>query len=238
MLKIDTVDSTNNYAMRLIDADKAAEGLTILARGQTAGRGQRGRTWEDTPGDSLLMSVLLRPSYALTEQALFLAASATAIADCLQEILPDCPVSIKWPNDIVLGDKKAGGILIENVVRGTAWQWAVVGLGLNLNQQEFRPSLSHATSLRIQTGVQFDPEVLALCLNDRLVRLSRPAAGEELTMYNERLYRRGAYQQFRSGERTWGGHVIGVNTQGQLEVRLPDGSRQQYTHGTVEWIWH
>src|SRR6187399_2669256 len=106
MLKFDSLDSTNNYAMQLIDADKAVHGLTILAGRQTAGKGQRGRIWSDEPGESLLMSIIVRPTFDLQAQPLFLAAIAVTIADTISQLLPEDSVRIKWPNDILIGDKK------------------------------------------------------------------------------------------------------------------------------------
>src|SRR5688572_17585879 len=156
MLKFDCIDSTNNYAMQLIDADKAEHGLTILAARQTAGKGQRGRSWSDEAGQSLLMSIILRPRFDLQQQPQFLAAIAVTVADSIQQLMPEQPVSIKWPNDILIADKKAGGILIENVVRGQAWPWSVVGIGINVGQTELPAFLPNATSLRVVVGRHFD----------------------------------------------------------------------------------
>ena len=237
MLKFDRLDSTNNYAMRLIDADKAVHGLTILAERQSAGKGQRGRIWSDTPGESLLMSIILKPRYHLQEQALFLAAIAVVVADEIQELVGDQEVRIKWPNDILIGDKKAGGILIENTVRGMTWHWSVVGIGLNVGQEALPEGLKNATSLRVVIGHHFDIETLAGMIRSRLLQRLSASNWDVLAEYNDRLYRMGKEQAFSQEENGWTAVVCGVNAQGQLMVRLSDGSTREYTHGEVDWVW-
>src|SRR6187551_3254393 len=119
--RFDQLGSTNNYAIQLIDADKAGHGLTILAGSQTEGKGQRGKEWIDEPGESLLMSLIVAPVFEISDQPLFLATSVVSVVNVLKKHLPDLEVRIKWPNDIVIADKKAGGMLIENVLRGQQW---------------------------------------------------------------------------------------------------------------------
>ena len=89
IIELDTIDSTNNYAMWLIDADTAQAGLTIVTKVQTAGKGQRGKLWVDNPGESLLMSIVLAPVYKIERQFSFNVAISLAIADVLQEIQAD-----------------------------------------------------------------------------------------------------------------------------------------------------
>jgi len=116
--------------MRLIDADTAQPGLTIVSDMQTAGKGQRGRIWVDTPNESLLMSIVVQLPYDVEHQFAFNVTVSLAIADYLQDLKENWDVRIKWPNDIIINDKKAGGMLIENVIRGSQWAYAVVGLGV------------------------------------------------------------------------------------------------------------
>jgi BirA family biotin operon repressor/biotin-[acetyl-CoA-carboxylase] ligase len=237
MLKFDSLDSTNNYAMQLIDADKAVHGLTILAGRQSAGKGQRGKIWSDEPGESLLMSIIVRPGFDLQAQPLFLAAIAVTVADSISQLLPGEDIRIKWPNDILIADKKAGGILIENIVRGQTWPWAVIGIGLNVGQTAFPASLPHATSLQLVAGRQFDIETLAGRLRHNILEGLDVGRKDWLGDYNSRLYRFGKEQAFKTEENTWKGTICGVNPSGQLMVRLPDGEMQAYTHGEVEWVW-
>jgi BirA family biotin operon repressor/biotin-[acetyl-CoA-carboxylase] ligase len=160
-----------------------------------------------------------------------------AVARELQQIAEGSEVRIKWPNDIMVDDKKAGGILIENTVRGQRWQWAVAGIGLNVGQPALPAYLPHATSLRIAIGHRFDIESLAGRLRGRVLQTLSAKPEDIAAWYHELLFQLGGRQQFAQDGNTWEGMVCGVNDRGQLLVRLRDGSMQAYTHGSVEWVW-
>ncbi len=239
IIELDVIDSTNNYAMRLIDADTAQEGLTIVTGEQTQGKGQRGRRWEDTAGDSLLMSVILSPKIPLEKQFAFNATVATAFASVLADLYEQWDVKIKWPNDIIINDKKAGGILIENVLRGRQWSYAIVGFGLNLYQPHFPENLPFATSLQIASGKRFDRIALLQDFRKRLFQLLAEGIEEQPAMdrYNEFLYRLQEEQQFSDGEKDWKARVLEVLTDGTLLVLETSGIQKAYTHGSVIWKW-
>ena len=232
-----TVDSTNNYAMRLIDDDKAQAGLLVVAQLQQAGKGQRGRQWQDQPGESLLMSLLVQPQLPLSQQFIFSATVAVAVTGVVATLLPDARVAIKWPNDIIINDKKAGGILIENQLRGSQWLYAVVGLGLNVNQPAL-PGLPHATSLAMNGATVKDIPSLALRLREAIRQaLSLANKPALLRHYNDQLYRKGQWQQFLTQEGKISARVEGVLPEGRLCLRLADGSQRQIWHGEWEWVW-
>ncbi len=147
LIELESVDSTNNYAMARIHEGLALDGMVYLARHQWAGKGQRGKTWISEPGQNLMMSLVIKPSpLKLTQQFLFSAAIALAILD-LAKGFQNKNWKIKWPNDIYWSDRKAGGLLIESVVTGQTWDWAVVGIGMNLNQTSFPVEIPNAISL-------------------------------------------------------------------------------------------
>ncbi len=238
VIELDTIDSTNNYAMQLIDADTAQPGLTITAREQTQGKGQRGRVWEAASGDNVLMSIVLAPHQTADQQFAFLTAVAVAVADSLLDVYEHWDIRIKWPNDIIVNDKKAAGILIENVLKGGAWAYSVVGLGLNVLQSEFPSSLPHAISLRMASGKEFGVRDLALQIRERILMYT---CQEDMNVlfdrYNQYLYRRSYRQRFVTGETVWNGTVVMVTKDGLLEVQHEDGSLRRYSHGTVTWQW-
>ncbi len=225
--------------MRLVDADTAQEGLTIVAASQTQGKGQRGHTWADNPGESLLMSLIIRPQHSLERQFMFSATVAVAIANVLQKLDERCDVQIKWPNDIIINDKKAGGILIENIIRGSSWTYAVVGLGLNVNQPLLPAELPYATSLHQATGRRFDMDELLSQLRQEIITLTaHPQADEDiLAQYNDSLFRKGSFQAFGKDGDRWKAEILSVTPDGKLQVRLEDGTGIGYVHGSVEWIW-
>ncbi len=225
--------------MRLIDADSAQPGLTIVAGRQSEGKGQRGKKWEDMPAQSLLMSIVVAPGIGLDRQFSFNALVSVSITRVLLSIYENWDVRIKWPNDIIINDKKAGGILIENVIRGSKWMYAVVGLGLNVLQEYFPRYLPYATSLRHASGQEFEiSKLIKLIRVEILTNLNGGMTGETaMEAYNELLYRKDCNQAFTDGERDWEAQVKKVNMQGQLEVISPEGEAVAYTHGVVHWKW-
>lgn len=237
VIELDTIDSTNNYAMQLIDADTAQPGLTVLAAEQTQGRGQRGRTWVAQPGDNVLMSIILAPKCALDRQFMFLTSVAVAIADVLSDLYEHWDVRIKWPNDIIVNDKKAGGVLIENVLKGSQWNFSVVGLGLNVLQNHFPESLPHAVSLKMASGKVFAIRALALNIRERIIEYCSDDRLDVYERYNEYLFRRGQRQLFLEGNEAWYGTILMVTKDGRLEVQHDDGSVRQYMHGAIAWTW-
>jgi BirA family transcriptional regulator, biotin operon repressor / biotin---[acetyl-CoA-carboxylase] ligase len=236
IITLDTIDSTNKYAMMLIDDDKAYHGLTIMASSQTQGKGQRGRVWEDEPGKSLLMSLILQPMFTIDRQFRFNAAVATAIADVLTEMNQDWQINVKWPNDIIVNDKKAGGVLIENVLRGVNWHFSVVGIGMNVLQDHFSESLPFATSLKLAAGIDYGVDEIALSLRQRILAYTMRIDGAHLVRYNDLLYKRGDEQTFRNSEGKWLATILRANDDGTLQVLLSDGTIVNYTHGQVEMV--
>jgi BirA family biotin operon repressor/biotin-[acetyl-CoA-carboxylase] ligase len=240
-IRLDTVDSTNNYAMHHIDAGTAEHGDVILAIEQTMGRGQRGKSWYNTVGESLCMSVIVAPEVGLDAQPSFLAATTVAVSRVLEQYLPAVKTAIKWPNDILIGDKKAVGILIENVVRGSVWQWAVIGIGINVGQETFPENLPYATSLRMQGGAVDSIDELATGIAGAVVQacgaLPAQTGAEVFDAYNERLYQKDRLQTFRWGYDVIVRRVLEVDVTGKLRVRNQDGGIDLLNHGAAEWIW-
>ncbi len=239
IIELDIVDSTNNYAMHLIDVNKALPGMTIVAQKQTGGKGQRGKKWIDTPGESLLMSIITDPERLITDQFIFNCSIAVAIANVLQKFHNNWDVRIKWPNDIIINDKKAGGILIENILRGSNWTNSVIGLGLNVKQENFPPELPFATSLKIESGIDFDLVQLRDSLRENIISTAMNSLPGEITLnlYNEYLYKRGLKQSFSNGNQEWNTTILNVKPDGTLQVQLEDGTIVYYHHGQVEWVW-
>lgn len=225
--------------MSLIDADTAQPGLTILAKEQTKGKGQRGRKWVDGYAQSILMSIIITPDYELRDQFLFNAAAATAIADTLQSLNEYWDVRIKWPNDIIINDKKAGGVLIENVLRGDRWAYCIIGFGMNVLQEQLSEDLPYATSLAIQSGKNYNVEQLAEDIRAQILRkvYNNTPAKNTIQEYNDYLYRKDQLQVFTNADKEWEARIEQVTKEGQLQVLLANGERVWYTHGSVNWRW-
>jgi BirA family biotin operon repressor/biotin-[acetyl-CoA-carboxylase] ligase len=238
---LDAIDSTNNYAMRLIDADRASSGLTIVAKEQTAGKGQRGKTWESAAGESLLMTIIVKPDMPVSSLFSFHALVVVAIARVLQKLCENIPVAIKWPNDIILNDKKAVGILVENVLRGQNWSYSIVGLGVNVLQETMPPALPHATSLKMATGKEFSFQDLHRQLRTHILTeiAAQHLPTDIMRRYNELLFRKDTLQRFilKSSSAALQAYISHTDTEGQLHLRHTNGLETAYKHGELNWVW-
>ena len=152
LIELSTIDSTNIYAMDQIKEGLAKSGSCYTADFQTNGKGQHGRVWESSKGQNLLCSYILElntldalKNWTPADQIGFSAAIALG-ARAFFAAFAGSETKIKKPNDIYFSDRKAGGILIENLVRGQEWTWAVIGIGMNINQTEFSPEALNSVS--------------------------------------------------------------------------------------------
>jgi BirA family biotin operon repressor/biotin-[acetyl-CoA-carboxylase] ligase len=158
--RFDSLDSTNRYALDEARRD-APEGVVAVADHQTAGRGRRGRVWQAPPGSSLLVSVLLRPNLPPERAALATMVAALAMADAV-EATTGVAADVKWPNDLVVGDRKLGGLLAETetAVDGTV-SAVVIGIGVNLNWRALPAELAEtATACNLLTGHAVDRDAV------------------------------------------------------------------------------
>ena len=150
IIKLDTVDSTNNFTAKKLLQGDLAEGTVIMASFQSEGKGQRGSNWESKKGLNLLCSIVLYPSFLKADEQFHLSKAVSVAAAMVLENLGIGKVSIKWPNDILSDEQKIGGILIENTLHSGRLDSSVVGIGLNVNEQDF--SELRATSILLETG--------------------------------------------------------------------------------------
>lgn len=147
----ETVDSTNNYIANLVKSDKIQHGTAILSYFQENGRGQRGTEWTSSPHTNLALSIYLKHQNKRYQDVHLLSFSiALAVKDLL--VSYDLPAKIKWPNDILVNDKKICGILIENQFTSSGWQSSIVGIGINVNENgEQYPTATSMTKLLNRT---------------------------------------------------------------------------------------
>ena len=159
ILRARVVDSTNTVAAAAMARGEAPHGTVIIAREQTAGRGQRGRTWTSTPGADLTLSIVLEPPALRAERQFAMAKlAALAVHDVVRQAGADA-VRVKWPNDVLVERRKVAGILIACDLLGERVRHAVVGVGLNVNSTDMPEDLA-ATSLKLATGRDHDLEAV------------------------------------------------------------------------------
>lgn len=231
LIHLQTVDSTNNYALALARQPDTAEGTVILADFQTGGRGQGNNRWQSEAGLNLLFSIILRPVSVPAHRQFYLSmAIATGITGGLQRF--GIPAQVKWPNDILVNGKKIAGILIENTVMGPNLYTSVVGTGLNVNQTGFPADLPAATSLRLETGREHIPEeILAAALEGmaaNLALLYGDQYGRIKSDYLNRLWMLNRETTLHDSTGTFRGRIVDVAETGGLLVRGPEGEIRQY----------
>lgn len=214
--------STSDQLLHLCQEKPLLEGSLVITGHQTAGRGQRGNSWEAQPGKNLTFSFLLKPDFLpVTKQFYLTMVVSLGIRDFLTD-KTGVKVQIKWPNDILIDQRKICGILIENQIVGQQLSTSVVGVGLNVNQQYFEtPS---ATSMVLVTGMQFDLplilEDLLGCIEYRYLQLRREAHHELRSDYLNALYLRDEQHLFHAGDSSFYGTIRGVDEIGRLNIDI------------------
>jgi BirA family biotin operon repressor/biotin-[acetyl-CoA-carboxylase] ligase len=236
--------------MAKVHAGLAKHGDAFFALQQTGGKGQRGKTWHTGNGENIALSIVVEPKrLPLAEQFRISAASALVCCDFFSTYAGE-ETSVKWPNDIYWRDRKAGGILIENVIgRNTLaasasaahhnlWKYAVIGIGINVNQSVFEQQLTNAVSLRQITGRQFDVANLAKALHQLVLERMDSVATEDfnelLDAYNARLFRLNCPVKLKKGTVEFETTIKGVTKNGQLYTT--DVIDNYFGFGEVEWI--
>jgi BirA family biotin operon repressor/biotin-[acetyl-CoA-carboxylase] ligase len=220
-------DSTNRVAFDLGHAGEP-EGAVVVAEEQTAGRGRAGRAWHSERGTGIYVTLLLRPRLAPV-QAPLLTMMAGISAQTAVAAVTGLTVDLKWPNDLLIGGKKVGGILTEMHAEPTLVKFVIVGIGLNVNQETFPGELgAMGTSLRAETGKMHSRmEVLARLLrefeNDYNRLLREGSAGVVRRFEEVSSYARGKKVCVVTGAETFSGITAGLTPEGLLRVERGNG---------------
>ena len=236
-IELHTVDSTNNYAMGLVHAGMAQHGLAVFAHDQTKGRGQRQKEWVSEAGNNIALSIIIEPRGLATSQIFMLSKAMAAGSLHFLNRYTAGEVRIKWPNDLYWRDRKAGGILIENILLGDQWKHAVAGIGININQTDFSALHNKAVSLKQITGKSFEPMLLAkdLCQSLEVAynRLYSDPVSVSLD-YHDHLFKRNEMVKMKKGAQVFEARIKDVTDLGQLVVE--HGGEERFDVGEVEWI--
>jgi BirA family biotin operon repressor/biotin-[acetyl-CoA-carboxylase] ligase len=233
--RFDRLDSTNRY---LLDAARggAPEGVVAVTDYQTAGRGRRGRAWDAPPGASLLVSILLRPLLLPERVQLVTMAAGIAMRDAVEHVAAFA-AALKWPNDLVVGDRKLAGLLGEaDVDSGGMVSAAVIGAGVNVNWDELPPDLiGTATSCSLECGHPVDRETLLAAFLSRFG--DRYAALHAVpTEYRRHLATLGRRVRVERAEGDVVGRAVDVGAAGELLVALDTGRVVEVHSGDVNHL--
>jgi BirA family transcriptional regulator, biotin operon repressor / biotin---[acetyl-CoA-carboxylase] ligase len=254
-IELQSIDSTNKYAMGLVRGDhlpdgqdEAQHGIAIFSHEQTAGKGQRGKNWVSEKDLNIALSILLNPyPLSIQDQFQLSVCAAATVHEFFSKYAGD-ETKIKWPNDIYWRDRKAGGILIENVIGSSEfgvrssesgkWKWTVVGIGININQTTFSPDLPNPVSLKQITGKNFESLDLAkeLCSTlEKNYQLLMAGNFEDLFIYyHTHLYKKNEPVKLKKDSRVFETIIKGVSASGQLITQ--HSIEERFEFGEIEWV--
>lgn len=232
--RLESVDSTNNYANQLIEHNLADNGSVIVADFQSKGRGQRGKNWLADAGMNLTCTLIYFPANLSADRLYLL---NCWISYLLVKLLKKFGIDakVKWPNDLYVGTTKIAGLLIEVVVQGILVKSCTIGVGLNINQTGFEGL--NATSMSLETGTDFS-------IQEVLQDLCRFLNEEPLEFYNDTVWRArymevmfGRYEQhlFKLDQDYIHGFIQGISDEGALEI-LVDGQLKKYVQGQINLV--
>jgi BirA family biotin operon repressor/biotin-[acetyl-CoA-carboxylase] ligase len=227
IVKLEEVDSTNGFFMEWLNREKPEEGTLVITEFQTAGKGNDGTKWESGRGLNLTFSFVLYPSFLAPEAQFYLNKTISlGLADAVQELLPgQRDIRIKWPNDIYIGTHKVAGTLIQNGVKGSLFDFSVIGIGLNVNQTIFYGDAANPVSLKIAGDHDFNlDEVLEKtldCIEKRYDELKKgylPSLDQD---YLKLLFRFQQLSDYSYKGNRITAKITGVNRYGHLVLEIP-----------------
>lgn len=237
IFRLKEVDSTNAYASKL--PEKTPEGSVVVAEYQSNGRGQGSNKWESMPGENLMCSIVLYPTFLKANMQFYLSkAIALAVSDLVS--LYTATVSIKWPNDIYVGNKKIAGILIEHAIESDYIKQTIAGIGININQQKFSASIPNPGSLNLATGEYFEInemlDILISLIENRYVMLKEKDFTTLDDNYLTSLFKYKVKSEFSANGMIFNGTITGVEPTGELKILDESGETHLFLNKEVEFI--
>ena len=243
IINLDETDSTNHYLAQLCDREPISEYTTVRADYQTAGKGQRGNTWESEKGKNLLFSFVLYPTFLKAHRQFLLSQlTALAVKETLELWTDD--IRIKWPNDIYWKGKKICGMLIENELSAEGIARSIIGIGLNVNQEIFHSDAPNPVSLRQITGLEKNPmEVLTYILtytrrfyeglrNDKDGTIASLIARQ----YDLSLFRREGWHPYEDASGRFIARLLRVEEDGRYILQDEADNERGYLFKEVQYI--
>jgi len=237
---LETVNSTNSFMNDLLSQQKIPEGAVVMAKQQTEGRGQAGERWLSEPGKNLLLSFVFYPVF-LSPQNLFSLSKAFSLGVCdgIKQITELKP-KIKWPNDIYIGDKKAGGLLIENSIRNPQVNHTILGVGINVNQLNFSAELPNPVSLKMISGTDYSIEtcfsVICNSIERRYLQLKTGHEDQIHEDYLSVIYRLGEFHEFENDHERFKAKITAIAEDGRILMKRDTGVIERYDFKKVRFV--
>lgn len=238
-IHIPETSSTNTYLSEINRLKEVEEGTVVYTDFQTAGKGQRGNTWEAEKCKNILFSIILRPNTIRADKQFIISQFVSlAIKDVLESYTGN--ISIKWPNDIYWKEKKICGILIENVLSGDKIQQSISGIGININQTHFSNNLSNPISLRQITGKEYDTtDILDKIINRILLYYKEIMTGQReniISSYKSSLFRHKGYHLYDDGKNIFKARIKDIEDSGLLVLETENHIINKFAFKEIKYI--
>lgn len=238
LMQFDRLPSTNDFLLELSRTKSLPEGTLVQAFDQVNGRGQQGNSWESSPHKNLTFSLLLHPKFLNVQHQFDLSkVISIAIVEYLQSLCQQ--VRIKWPNDIYVGKQKIAGILIENSLEGIQLRQSIVGVGLNVNQEDFSSALSFVTSICKESGVRHDLNAIlsGLCQKmEKWYMKLRNGSKDIDETYQGLLFQKNVPALYEDDNGRFMAKIIEVNEKGQLVLEDEQEEKRTYNFKEVRFL--
>ena len=240
IIKLDAIGSTNDWFKNKFQSQKCQDGDVVWAMNQTKGKGQGSNVWLSDAHKNITFSVFKRFSGLNSAESFLINFAVTlAIIRTLEKFnIPN--LKIKWPNDILSANKKIGGVLIENMIKGKIFSGSIIGIGINVNQTSFI-DLPFAGSMLLQTNKKYDLNVIF----DEILKnlylffdfLKKPDKVGLSSTFEKFIYRKGEWSEFKVDGVKFVGRIVGISDQGLLIIEKKSNQVAQYTNGAIEMVY-
>lgn len=232
MIELKECDSTNSELERIIESGEKIDRMAVRSDYQHNGKGMMGKVWESNKEENLLISLLYIPKELRTSgQFIISKAIALGVFNFIKSVLPNEDVKIKWPNDILVNGKKISGSLIQCSVKGEMVQYAISGVGINVNQSSFNSNFS-ATSLFLVNGIKHNLQTLTTHflqeINFCLDRIENCAEDDINLLYHKHLHGYNEYKLYSVSGTSFEGKILEIGFDGRMHLVKRDGSSSYY----------
>ena len=241
IIKLNATNSTNSYLRKLCTQQPVEDYTTVITKNQTEGRGQMGAVWNSQSSKNLTFSVYKELSEFKLEHPFYISIVVSLALIKSLEFFSISKLSIKWPNDILSENKKICGILIENVIKQNNLSYSIIGIGLNVNQTEFK-NLPRASSLKLISGKFFDLDEVANTIIENLKYyfniLERSDYDILMKTYESYLFRKNKPSTFQDAEGlVFSGFIKSVTNSGSLQVLLEDEIIKEFDLKAIKLLY-
>jgi len=234
-VKLNEIDSTNKFLLQLHKKKKFTNTVIVTADFQTNGKGRKGNSWESEKGKNLLISILLRHKLKIEDQFLFNICVSMSIHELISKYTNE-KVYIKWPNDIIIHNKKIAGFIIDNLVQKNIIHTSIIGIGLNVNQLKFKKYNPSATSISLIKETEIDLDKLKNDLLKILENNYNVLDKAAIKKYNKLLFKKGVSMQFKTIKGIIKAKIVSVNIKGAMKLNIEGKGLKRFLADKVKYM--